>query len=422
MNKWSRIALGSFALLSVTAGLWLCDEPLDPQAQAWLDEVAAPKAESLAYYQLQGLDAPAGSDPQVVGRERLLALASADRTPPPALASTSLPLPERDELCSLNEKDCLQRLQRGEIKTALLTQHAELLRRYRQLLQLQDYRSFGQVDWPDVTRPLSALQRGNLLLGLQAFTLAHTGQGGEALELLQQDLRQLRGWLAAADSLVLKMLLTQMLADDLQTISGLHQIGLLPQPEAQPLLSAQERSMRLPVLREFSLISIGLLKLTDEPAVSGKLGGKLAMRVLYRPQMSVNSQMPVFRQLVTESELNAATFRQALEQPMAARVARRWRNPVGTVLGDVAVPDYRKYVARLHDLDARLRLFNLLRGLPADFQPSTRSLGALTEADNPYQAGDPPYWDSAEHSICYQGPLPDDRQLRCLTWHLTDAG
>lgn len=417
MNPWSRVALGTVALLGVAVGLWLCDEPLDPQAQAWLDEVALPQAESRAYYQLQGLDAPAGSDPQAVGRQRLAA-ASAGR----AEAGASLPLPSREAVCSLSEKDCLQRLQRGDILVEpLLTQHAELLQRYRQLLQLEDYRSFGQAARPESTRPFSALQRGNLLLGLQAFALARTGQGAEALALLQEDVQRLRVWLEAADNLVLKMLLTQMLADDLQALSALHQVGWLPLPAAQPALSPAERSMRLPVLLEFSVIATGLLRLTEEPSISGELGGKLAMRVLYRPQMSVNSEMPVFRQLVTESDLDSAAFRQALEQPRAARLARRWRNPVGTVLGGVAVPNYRKYLARVHDLEARLHLFNLLRELPADFQPSTQSLGALADADNIYQVGDPPYWDSSRQSICYQGPLTDDRQLRCLAWHVMAA-
>ncbi|MDP3815412.1 hypothetical protein [Pseudomonas sp.] len=35
-------------------------------------------------------------------------------------------------------------------------------------------------------------------------------------------------------------------------------------------------------------------------------------------------------------------------------------NPAGSILADIAAPDFNPYLARLHDLDAKLSLFNRL--------------------------------------------------------------
>lgn len=72
MKKWQKVLLGTAGVLGACAWLWWQDEPLAPQAQAWL-EPPAESAESAAYYQLLGLDAPAGQEPQAVGRQLLQA-------------------------------------------------------------------------------------------------------------------------------------------------------------------------------------------------------------------------------------------------------------------------------------------------------------------------------------------------------------
>ena len=72
MKKWQKVLLGTAGVLGACAWLWWQDEPLAPQAQAWL-EPPAESADSAAYFQLLGLDAPAGQEPQAVGRQLLQA-------------------------------------------------------------------------------------------------------------------------------------------------------------------------------------------------------------------------------------------------------------------------------------------------------------------------------------------------------------
>ena len=57
MKKWQKVLLGTAGVLGACAWLWWQDEPLAPQAQAWL-EPPAESADSAAYFQLLGLDAP----------------------------------------------------------------------------------------------------------------------------------------------------------------------------------------------------------------------------------------------------------------------------------------------------------------------------------------------------------------------------
>ena len=60
-------------------------------------------------------------------------------------------------------------------------------------------------------------------------------------------------------------------------------------------------------------------------------------------------------------------------------------------------------LARLHDLDAKLALFNALgQGVP--------------EADNPNRPGQPASWNAQRQAYCFSGPLRDEQGLRCLPW------
>src|SRR5690606_34479866 len=147
------------AVLVLGAGAWLWwqDEALGPQARAWLDEPAAP-ADSAAYYQSLGLDAPAGQDPQKVGRQWVQAHRQwrAEHGPYDLMASAAdgqrIELPGK-ELCALGEGDCLQQLRKDRAALAeLLTRHGELLQRYESLLALNDYRTLSP---PSMDEPLA---------------------------------------------------------------------------------------------------------------------------------------------------------------------------------------------------------------------------------------------------------------------------
>lgn len=420
MTKQRKISLGlGITILLLLGGwCWLRDEPLDPEAQAWLQAIHSPAGESAAYLFYLGFDAVLGDEPQVIGRERLSAYRQwsashrlSDSAPLAAVAK-SLAAPTDDELCGLGLRVCLERLQAGEIDApAILQRHAELLQRYRQLLQLNDYRTLSPVGMSEPMAPFVLLRKANRLLALQAISLARTGQSNAARQLLEADIRQLRSHLSAADNLIMKMQLVALVAQDLETLSGLQQVGLLAELSAQAPLSAAERSLQMPLQREFGLIASGLLELPKDPQMGRELHG---LQLLFKPQMSINDLLPTYARVAAAAELDGQAFQRWVRQPAPQMQRHRLRNPVGDILINIAGPNFSSYLARLHDLDARLRLFNVLSLLPADFTPSTASLAVLPQADSPYLAGDPPYWDSVNKTLCYSGPLPDKHGLRCL--------
>lgn len=408
MKTWQKILLGILLVLGAGAWLWLQDEALNPQARAWLDEPAAP-AESSAYYQLLGLDAPAGQQPHAAGRQLVQAHRQwrAEHGPSELLASAAdgerIELPGK-ELCALSEPDCLQQLHADRAALAeLLARHGELLRRYENLLALNDYRTLSQPSMDEPLANFTTLDRANRLRGAQALALAADGRGEEALTLLQQDVRQLRAWLARADNLILKMVLVSQLGRDLDGIALLHRDGLVPAPATQPALSEAERSLEAPMQREFALVGSGLLTLVDSPETAAV--PKWRLLLMYKPQMTVNDMLPDYQRVAARSRLGTAAFARTLGAPARAELSlwRRLRNPVGTILGGVAMPDFNKYLARLHDLDAKLVLFN------AQGQ-------VVPEVDNPYRPGQRASWNKKRQAYCFGGPLKDVQGLRCLPW------
>ncbi|MDD0844796.1 hypothetical protein [Pseudomonas sp. Gutcm_11s] len=410
MKKWQWISLVSFLLLAALAWLWLRDEPLLADARAWLQAPPA-AAESVAYYQLLGLDAPAGQDPQAAGRQLLdahrqwRAEHGFSDLLQPAAAAERIELPAG--LCALGEPGCLQQLRDNPAQLAgLLARHAELRQRYENLLAQSDYRTLSQPSMDEPLANYTSLDRANRLLAAQALVLAEGGLGAAGLALLQQDVRQLREWLGRADNLILKMMLVRLLAADLDAIAVLHDAGLLPRPAAQPALSEAERSLQGAMQREFALVGFGLMTLLDNPQTASELGVlRWQLRWLYKPQMTVNDSLPAYRRVANASQLDTAAFVRSLQSPARAEPSlwRRVRNPLGAILGQVATPDFNQYLARLHDLDAKLVLFNALGQ-------------AVPEVDNPYRADQRASWDAKRQAYCFAGPLADKQGLRCLPW------
>ena len=410
MRLWPIVLLGSLAALGAGAWLWAQDEPLAPQAAAWLQPPSA-TPDSFAYYQLLGLDAPAGKDPLVVGRQLLQAhrqwRAQHGLSEPMVNdESERIALPG-EALCALGEPDCLPRLRQDRAALAeLLARNNELLQRYDKLLALSDYRTLAEPSMDEPLANFTSLLQANRLRAAQVLALAEDGRGAEALALLQLDAYLLRGWLARADNLILKMVLVRLLGNDLEAIAALYGAGLLPHPAALPALSEEERSLALAMQREFALVGAGLLSLVDNPQTAEELGllrGQL--RWLYKPQMTVNDSLPDYLRVANNSRLDAQAFARMLAEPVRSLPSfwRRIRNPVGMILGQVAMPDFNRYLARLHDLDAKLALFNALGQ-------------RVPDVTSPYRPGQQASWNVKRQAYCFNGPLADEQGLRCLPW------
>ncbi|SDT05499.1 hypothetical protein [Pseudomonas oryzae] len=403
------VVLGGAAMLAALALYWIRDTPLDRQASAWVAAARTQQKPSAGHLYLLGLDAAA--EPMSAGRARLADYRQWRATHSP-FDDGFQPAPLRQldipKLAAPHDRPgCLEPVRNA----AYLTQGRELLARYRQAARLADLRrliaSEPAEPWPN----FAALVTGNRLLALEACRLLLDGQPGQARALLEEDLGHWRRHLAAADSLIQKMVVAHLVASDIGTLAALYQQGLIEQPAPQPALTAAERSLQSAMQSEFAMQANGLAAMRDDPALITEKG-RLALQLLYKPNMSSNAILPRYLHIAAASQLTASEFSGWLREQPQPPLHQDWRNPIGNILAAVAVPDMSQYLARLHDLDTRIQLFNRLNSLAPGFTVA-QALSA-TAAGNPYGAGPARLLEASPPQLCYDGPLADPKHRRCL--------
>ena len=400
-----------FALVVIGIHLWRLDEAPDPRAQAWIDAVEARRQPvDERYLFLLGIDALSGISPVERGRARLEAYHQGQ----PGIEKPGEALLLKDDdsrLCDSGEPACLKALLANPQRSLqLLDNNALILERYRQWRDGPAPRLAARPGIDDPQPPYGVLLQGNLLLGLESLALAASNPPA-AQELLLDDIRALRRQLAGADTLVGKLVVARLLGEDLQRLALWYRHGLLPKaPQLAPLDEA-EYSLLMPMQREYAFLAELLLNLpTEEDGLAS------AGYLLYKPQRTSNLAWRPYAEVAELSRLPAQAVPGELEKPRPVPESP-WqapRNAMGQILLRAGGPDFRPYLARLHDLDARLRLVNLLGDMPADASQWTPGLPDSELQTNPYWPDRPARWDAASGRLCHDGPLPDERNLRCL--------
>ena len=414
------LILCCLATVAGLSALMLLDNSPSQQSLAWqaaFEERRNQPSES--YLLLLGLDADATEQPTQLGRARLDAYhAWTEAGEKGALAqpdTVPLAFPDNEQLCEPGKPECLARSPDGSLNGArLLAENAVLLERYRLWLELAPACSLAL---PGASEPLPnhrMLIVANRLLGLQALQLIEQGNPHAALELLQEDIVSLRRQLAKADTLIGKMVVASMLSADLERIALWHARGLLPAPSPIAGLSESERSLLMPMQHEFS----GMARLFGNLRRQGvEEHGAVTMLLFYKPQRSINQALPSYQYPAELSQLPPDQLAVALANQKPLQYTSPWSQPnnaIGQILLNIATPAFENYAVRVQDLDARIRLFNLLGQLPDEESELLAALTTLPGADNPYYPGQPPRWDATTGTLCFDGPLPDERGVRCL--------
>jgi hypothetical protein len=141
-------------------------------------------------------------------------------------------------------------------------------------------------------------------------------------------------------------------------------------------------------------------------------GGNLPawiVKLVYKPNISINSILPRYQQAIDYARLSHKEFSTKIISGDKPEIeTSRIRNFVGTILASIDGADYLNYVARVKDLDVKILLFNTLIAEPN----VDAALGSL---NNPYyEMPTPAFLTDDQRKICFDGPLPDNRNLRCL--------
>jgi hypothetical protein len=179
-----------------------------------------------------------------------------------------------------------------------------------------------------------------------------------------------------------------------------------------PRLSASEKDFGMISAREFGVLYYGFKSVDKHPQffeLEGEFGNapEWLVRAVFKPNMTINALAPLYLLPEKLAVLSPAEFAQEVENlesytPSTSVI----RNPAGNVLLGIEGPAYEEYVARFHDLDVKISLFNQLYYSGLD----------TTSLINPYYGSETPRMENGR--LCFSGPLEDKSFLRCLSIEL----
>jgi len=423
-------ALGGIALLACVAVLLVNqgDDELNPKVAAFLkrERTLVPETQN-AYFHVLGLGAAPGEDAHAAGRRwaaavagtQALKLAGKEATWPPAPTT----VPKLPALCEPDRASCVRWLkEHSDVADKVLRENQQLVTRYRALHDYPRYEEVADVKMLSHPMPpyLPFLTAHRLFLMDVAFRLSEN-QAEAALADLRSDIAFGRRLLAGSHSIVHKAVASAHVARSVLFASDVmhstRNAGTLA--EVLGPLTDSERRQGSALRGEMALAVTALdPSRTDIEAwgFNGDSLDTLLLKYLFQYHATLNLLYSgYYAPAVAIDALPAAQFETAAAAARAAQPdVRNWRviyNPIGKlVVAPNLVPGLIQFIARLHDLDALVRLV----GLQAEIvgkgigDGSVGTFVASSSAVNPY-SGKPFSWDGKSRQIYF---APHHRYLK----------
>lgn len=397
-------------LLVIAVLLQQIDAPLDPKASALLER-AQPAESSEAYLYLMGIVAAKGEEPVSVGRTLHASIKLAEAVYWKERQTFSfedyperkkLPLPDGDLFCQSWTQGCIEQLFSNPASlNELLSVHEDLQQRYQVFLQSSDYATLTSPHLAEPFPPFQYLGKANRLWVLKSIATAKSSPDA-GLTMLADNIRQLRQQMALQDLLVGKLVFVMLISENLDVASIVMHRKENTMTFTLPHLTQQERDFSRVMAREFAMAYDTMRSMDRHPEflkADSPLPGWL-VRAIFKPNVSANALLPIYLQAIEDAQMTADAFAERIRRQPKPEVKEDWlRNFAGMRLNRIASPDFNIYVGRLHDLDAKIRLFNQAGGSDASH--------SLEQQPEPYLSED-------KRSLCVDGALPDERRLRCL--------
>jgi hypothetical protein len=424
----SCLVLVIVAYLAIVAVNWF-DEPPSADAQALARIVAErpiiPDGNN-AYILFLGLSAPLQEDPFMRGQARNRFLTriqpwkagddiiylpglevqyKASRVPAIAAIADACGKPHADGA------ECLRLVHDDPAQvTHWLDSESWLLARYRQLVQLRQWRERVPKDMAVPTPSYLVAMDGQLLLLMQAWQHARAGEGDAARALLQEDLAFWRMVLRSSDTLITKMIATTAVERNFAlgnlALRDLHAAG---QPATPPELwqspiTLAERSMQRPFAGEWHFQSGSMQPIAD--VFGTDRWSDWFKRPMLQVQATNNMGAARFRALGLRFDADYPALPAAVRANAPRRSCRGVvYNFVGCVLSNIdSEANDAQYGVRVADLEGERRATLLaaeLRAAGPDAADLARRIQASPLKD-PY-SGQPFEWDAAKRSIVFTG-------------------
>jgi len=379
MNRKIILLMG-IVLCMVAAILALQrDDELSPEASSMLSEVDW-QTHTDSYLYLLGIEAEVGVEPFDLGREIFKEIRAIEATYdsaedfddiPDLIERSLLTLPDYAAFCGLSEVGCITTML-TEFDVPLESDAMRTLRlRYLKFMSMEDFRSMNR---PHIFEPFpsfSHLIKGNRLVSLTAIEQSTSGNESAAIETLYKLIDQEKVYLRESDTLIARMVANALLNETLEVLSLITQQYKV-KGEPIKLLSSEELSLQRVMNREFAYAKSSFQYIYSSASYS--YWPEWMVRLGLKPNITVNSVVPVYANAMKMSELSMHEFAQLDSDLQDVELDKSWlRNPIGTRLNEVARVDLNSYIARGFDMNAKITLLNsLLNGRPP------------TEARNPF--------------------------------------
>ncbi|UTA48742.1 hypothetical protein L1F30_04160 [Simiduia sp. 21SJ11W-1] len=369
-----------------------------------------PAGESEVYLFLLGMNAAAAADPVEAGRWALAESRKRDRDADydiqPFPAGVNLPMPDFTAFCATYTGDCIKSLITSSDKGAALLQGYDvLLGRFEKFLSYDEYITLAKPLANEVFPPYQYLMAANRLALINALTTAKAGRVEQSTHALGTFIEKLHRHLALQDNLIGRMVFVAMLSDAIDVYSAVLQESERNTVMLDPL-GEQAKRFHPVVAREFALVHNLAQEMDGHPELlqsGGNMPGFVS-RWLFKPNMTLNALIPIYARMERLALLSPEGFAKVMETGVVPQPeTSSWLNYLGHKLLQDG-PEFDEYIARVHDLDVKISLFNQVHSLHRD----------VDELINPYspKAASPASYQDGQ--VCMPGPLPDKRGLRCL--------
>jgi len=319
--------------------------------------------------------------------------------------SEKISLPKGDLFCWSFEDGCLEYLFSSDVDIeGLVNQHTILLNRTNTFLEFGEYRTLAKPSINEPTPPYQYIIAAERIRVLRAISIYKNGYPEQAIESLFIQLSKLRKSLELQDRLIGKLVFLMRLSEIIDVASViLSREGL--KVEKVSGLSKTEKSFSMIAAREFRVSYYGLKSLDKDPEFF-RIGGTVpgwVIRMIYKPNMTINAITPGYYRLEHLAQLTPTEFVAEIGKGKHVPLSTsKVRNRSGAVLITISIEFLDKYVARFNDFDAKIVLFNQIHQLGNE----------VGKATNPYYGNEA--IENPNGSVCFNGPMEDDRFLRCL--------
>ncbi len=404
MKKLLIILLLAFVVILMMAQI---DDDLSMESADLIGRVNT-ESTSESYLYLNGIFASDGEEPVTVGRKLLEEYRKLDNNDSYGViqypSENKIPLPTGDEFCKAWEEGCLEYLFSIQPDIdRLLSEHSLLLARSKRFFEFVEYKTLSKPTFHELYSPYRYIAAAERIKILEAISVYSKGDAKGAIESLSLQFSKLRRSMGLQDNLIGKLVLLMKLSEviDVMSVILTNSEG---EAELIPDLTQSEKSFHMIAGREFG-VSYYTFKNLDKHPEFFEMGGDFPgwlTRIVYKPNMTINSVAPIFYKLEQLAQLSSADFAKRIEASNSDTLSTSTlRNYVGSTLIAFS-PEYTEYVARFHDFDAKLALFNQVHHLNL----------SLDNLKNPYYGKEVP--EEVNGNLCFDGPLEDKKALRCL--------